>query len=152
MAEEKMVDLIHESIPNTTGQVEEERPYVFRKLKSTDLFLMIKLIKKIGLDNIGKAINAEALNTVLTGKEGKTDDDFYEVGMAVIDMVQVIIERMEYCQNEVYDLLEATSNLSRQELEDLDIDIFIEMITAFVRKDEFKQLFTRAASLLQKGN
>lgn len=126
--------------------------YEFRKLKSTDLFLMIKLIKKIGLDNLTDAINADALKTLMTGTEGKTEADYYEVGKTVIDMVQVIIERLEYCEKEIYDLLEATSNLSRQELEDLDVDVFIEMITAFVKKEEFRQLFTRAASLLKKEN
>lgn len=130
--------------------VAEQAPlYTFRKLKSTDLFLMIKLVKKLGLENIAEAIDGNALKALLAAGE-KTEQDYYVAGKTVIDIVQVIIGRLEYCQKEIYDLLEATSNLSREELENLDIDVFIAMIVEFTRKEEFKQLFTRAASLLKK--
>lgn len=130
--------------------IAEETPiYTFRKLKSTDLFLMIKLIKKLGLESITEAIDGNALKAALAAGE-KNEQDYYEVGKTVIDVVQVIIGQLECCQKEIYDLLEATSNLNREELENLDIDVFMEMIVEFVRKEEFKQLFTRAASLLKK--
>ena len=39
----------------------EEKVYKFRKLTSKDLFLMIKFIKKIGINNISKILDKDII-------------------------------------------------------------------------------------------
>lgn len=128
----------------------EERLYEFRTLKSTDLFLVMNLVKKIGIDRFSEAISDQTVKQLQTAIQTGTDESYALVGKMVFDIAQLIVDRMTYCQKEIYDILEATSNLSRQELEDLDIGTFVQMIVEFVKKDEFKQLFTQVVSLFQK--
>ena len=131
---------------------ESKKPYELRKLKSTDLFLMLNLVKKIGIATFADAVVDDGFKQIFTGSEGKTEEDYANVGKTVFNIIQLIIERLTDCQNEIYDLLEAVSNLNRQQLEDLDMDVFMEMVVELVEKDEFKQLFTRVVSLLNRGN
>ena len=129
-----------------------EKPYELRKLKSTDLFLVLNLVKKIGIATFADAVVDDGFKQIFTGTEDKTEEDYANVGKTVFNIIQLIIERLTDCQNEIYDLLEAVSNLNRQQLEDLDMDVFMEMVVELVGKDEFRQLFTRVVSLLNKGN
>ena len=127
----------------------ESKKYEFRELRSTDLFLVINLVKKIGIDNIANQIDTVAF-AELFKKGKKTDKQYESIGHAVFNIAQLIISKTADCQKEIYDLLEATSNLSREELESLDVPTFVEMIVEFTKKDEFKELFTRVASLSKK--
>lgn len=131
---------------------ENKKPYELRKLKSTDLFLVLNLVKKIGIATFADAVVDDGFKQIFTGTEDKTEEDYANVGKTVFNIIQLIIERLTDCQNEIYDLLEAVSNLNRQQLEDLDMDVFMEMVVELVGKDEFRQLFTRVVSLLNKGN
>lgn len=140
---------------------EVKKPYEFRKLKATDLFLVTKLVSKLGLNNITNAckddIN-EFINVyVEKSKQNENakdieidinDSEYASVGLAMVNLVQVILERLNDCEEEIFKLLEATSNLSLQEVKDLDIDIFISMIKDFVMQEQFSQLFTQAVSLI----
>ena len=131
---------------------ENKKPYELRKLKSTDLFLVLNLVKKIGIATFADAVVDDGFKQIFTGTEDKTEEDYANVGKTVFNIIQLIIERLTDCQNEIYDLLEAVSNLNRQQLEDLDMDVFMEMVVELVEKDEFKQLFTRVVSLLNREN
>lgn len=130
-----------------------KKAYEFRKLKATDLFLVLNLVKKIGLNNLTKAYE-NGIDTIVKVNEKTnedaikpTDEDYSKVGIAMFNVFQVIIERISDCENEIYELLEATSNLSMEEIRNLDINTFIEMIKEFVLKKEFVDLFTQAVSL-----
>lgn len=130
-----------------------EKVYEFRTLKASDLFLVLNLVKKIGLDSLSKAYE-NGLDTIVEVQEktkkkiiAPNEKDYSKVGMAMFNVFQVIIERLSECENEIYILLEATSNLTMQEIKDLDISTFIEMIKEFVTKKEFAELFTQAVSL-----
>ena len=121
--------------------------YEFRKLKSTDLFLVLNLVKKLGLNNIAGAIPADGFKEMFIKKKKDKTQNYEAVGRMVFDVAQLVIEKLTECEKEVYDLFEATSNLSREELENLEINTFVEMIVEFCKKEEFRQLFTRVASL-----
>lgn len=130
-----------------------EKVYEFRTLKASDLFLVLNLVKKIGLDSLSKAYE-NGIDTIVEVQEktkkktiAPNEKDYSKVGMAMFNVFQVIIERLSECENEIYILLEATSNLTMQEIKDLDISTFIEMIKEFVTKKEFAELFTQAVSL-----
>lgn len=120
------------------------KKYELRTLKSTDLFAVIKLVKKIGLDNVAKAFESE--NIVQLAKSG----DEAQVGMAVVlDIAQVVIDRLNDCEKEIYDLLAQVSNLSAKEIKDLEMDIFVEMLIDLIQKEDFKRAFTKVVSLFK---
>lgn len=131
---------------------EVKKPYEFRKLKATDLFLVLNLVKKIDLKSLSDAYANgmdKIIDTTVKKKQGNEikEQEYAEVGMAMFNVAQVIIERLSDCENEIFALLEDTSNLSMQEVKDLDINTFIDMVYDFVKLDGLTELFTRAVSL-----
>lgn len=126
---------------------EIKKPYEFRKLKADDLFLVLNLVKKIDLKSLSTAYQS-GLNKVVEvqGKE-VNNEEYAEVGVAMFNVAQIIIERITECKNEIYDLLVATSNLSLEEIKELDLATFIEMIKDFCTQKEFTSLFTQAIQL-----
>ena len=117
-----------------------EKPYTFRTLKADDLFLMINLVKKIGIDKIGKSI---------TDMKGENKDVLaVNVGMAFF---QLLLDSISNAKKEIYELLSSVSNLSYEEVENLDIDVFTDMVNDFVEMKSVKNLFQRVVSLLKKA-
>lgn len=114
--------------------IEAEKPYTFRKLNSTDFFAMVRLIKKIGVHNFKKIAED------FTAPDGDEQDEimFYGVGINIIfDIADVVFDRVAECEDELYNLLERVSNLSIEEIKNLDMDVFASMIIDFIKKDDF---------------
>lgn len=121
------------------------KKYELRTLKSTDLFVVIKLVKKIGLDNVSKALDSENIAQLIANNGNEA-----QVGMAVVlDIAQVVIDRLNDCEKEIYDLLAQVSNLSVKEVKELDMDEFVEMLIELIQKDDFKNTFTKVVSLFK---
>lgn len=115
------------------------------ELKACDLFSMIRLLKKIGLDNVSKSMSSSNINELLA--EGSNES---QIGMAVVlDIAQVVIDRISDCETEVYNLLAQVSNLSIKQVRDLNMDEFVEMVIELVQREDFKKAFTKVVSLFK---
>lgn len=134
------------------------KAYEFRTLTSKDLFLIIKLVKKIGLDELAKVFEMKNIKSIIdislrTEKAEEAEysnENEYIVGLNImLDVAQIIVERLDCCENEIYDLLSAASNLNKKQVQELDLDVFIEMIIDFVKLEDFQKLFTKVASLFK---
>lgn len=97
-----------------------EKPYTLRQVQATDIFAMIKVIKKVGIRNIANALNEVQENN--------------EKGWALID---VIFDRLPYCENEVHEFLARLSGLTINEIATLDPDIFMMMIFDVIDQPKF---------------
>lgn len=127
----------------------EEKPYKFEHLKSTHLFAMIKLIKKVGIENFKKLLeNSEVMNSVFSKGE-KTEEQYTSIGLIVFDIAALVIDRLEVCEYELYELLAKTSNLSKEEIEQLQIEVFMEMIVDFIKKEELVAFLKAALKLFK---
>lgn len=149
-----------EKIENQESNVEEKQ-YQFRKLKATDIGTMTKLIKKIGISRIKDCFKSEELNDfiikTITNEENEgqaldeqnNDKIFAEVGFEVVSgFVQIIIESYSDCEPELYKLLSDVSNLSIEEVQNLDFEVFIDMLIDFFRKEEFMGFLKPVLKLL----
>ena len=139
------------------AEIAKEKAYEFRRLQSKDIFLMTKIISKIGLSEFaalyqnGSAKDAiSALISKKASEKAKKDDDFISIGIEIaMELAEVVLTNMNKCENEIYQLLSNVSNLSVKEVETLDAVIFLEMIIEFVQKEEFKDFF-KVVSRLSK--
>lgn len=127
--------------------------YKFRKLNSTDLFPMIKLIAKIGIDELTEVFEGDSIKGIVesVSKKEKTiagREIIAGVGVA-LKLVNKIMEHLPYCDNEIYILLSRVSGMSVDQIKILDIDVFMEMILEFVTKDEFKDFFKVASRYIK---
>lgn len=119
----------------------EKQSYEFRELNATDVFVMSKIIGKIGINEFTGCLEHDAVKNMLasvTDKE-KANDTASVVGISVmLEVANVIFANLPKCENDIYQLLSQTSNLSTKEVKALSFVDFTKMILDFVKKDEFK--------------
>lgn len=125
--------------------VVEEQPkkWQFRELKGKDIFLMLPVLKRIGINNLKKCISGDLIKGINAEHEGEAREKQIEAATygAMLEFGQVLIEGLavEGCDDAIYKLLSGVSNLTYEEVkEDLGLLELPEMIMDFVKKDEFK--------------
>jgi hypothetical protein len=134
------------------GGITMEKVYTFRRLNSTDTFLMFKILGKIGINEFTDCFgrdNVKQMIASVTGGDSKESASTM-VGISVIfEMASVIITNLPKCEVEIYQMLSQTSNLSVKQVKELDFAIFTEMVIDFIKKEEFKD-FIKVVSRLFK--
>lgn len=138
-----------------TGTVNQEGDitmYTFRKLDATDMFLMFKILGKIGINEFADCFgkdNVQKMMGTITG-EGGMAKFTTQMGIAVtLEIVNVILGNLPKCEAEIFQMLSNTSNLSVDEVKKLDFPTFTAMVIDFIKKDEFKD-FIKVVSALFK--
>ena len=132
---------------NETAMQNDEKVYVFRTLQATDVFLMFKILGKIGINEFAESFGKESVQKMLTGKDGVANLA-KTAGIAVtLEVVNVILGNLPKCEQEIFQMLSNTSNLSVKQLEKLDFPTFTEMVIDFIKKPEFRD-FIKVVSKL----
>ena len=132
----------------------EVKPYIFRKLSSTDVFPMFKIISLIGVNEFTSCFEKDAIqkmvNSLLSKGEENNESIANIVGVTLtLDIVNIVLSNLPKCENYIYQLLAQTSNLSIDEIKRLDFAVFAEMVIDFIKKEEFKD-FIKVVSRLFK--
>lgn len=127
--------------------VEQAKPYTFRKLKASDIPYATNLLKKIGVNKLSNVFQSEAVVNLMKGNADKENLDLIAGGAVFLEIAQIILEGAGDCE-EVYKLLSVTSNLSVEQVKDLDLDVFFGMVVDFVKKEEFMGFFKAVSKYL----
>lgn len=142
MAQET-TNMMSESVP-------EEKTYTFRPLETTDMFLMFKLLNKIGFKEMK---DNEGLKKTLFLFMGGTADgkvDVNQLGMDIFfELAAVLFDAIPKAENEIYALLASVANMKADEIKKQPPVTTFEMIIDFIKKEEFGDFF-RAVSKLFK--
>ena len=146
-------------IDNKQEAAQEEvvvKPYTFRQLGAPDVFLMSKIIGAIGIKEFRACFEADGLKDMIagmaTGSEDERDSSSYvSIGIAAfLEIANVILCNLPKCENEIYQLLSQTSNLTVDEIKAPgNATMFFEMVIDFIKKEEFKD-FIKVVSRLFK--
>lgn len=135
-----------------------EKPYTFRKLSSKDMFLMFTIISKIGINEFMGCLKSDTFKNIVNSIKSKnesdegSEDDLYMMGAVagVLEISNVIFKNIHKCENEIYQLLSNTSNLSIEEItSEGNAVMFVEMVIDFLKKEEFPD-FIKVVSKLFK--
>lgn len=148
----KIEEIENKEVVEEVQTVVKEKPYKFKELGFDDIFPMMALINKIGLEKIMSLMENKAIFNLIQGqkpmkidKEGNEveDKDEYlkQVGMAMVAIVQLVISCLGNCRNELYTVLSSASNLTIEEVSKLPLKYVSSMIVDFVKKDDFKDFF-----------
>lgn len=133
------------------GDITMEKVYTFRKLNSTDTFLMFKIIGKIGINDFAKSIDTDAVKDLV--KNGNAENAATAVGISVIlGMADVIFRNLPKCETEIYEMLSRTSNLTVDQVKELNFGTFTEMVIDFIKKEEFKDFIKVVSRLFKSVN
>lgn len=135
---------------NKTEAIEEvtEAKYILNTPKAPDIFTMAKIIGKIGVNKFASILQKEeiqALAKEVSNKKSISNEDISMItGIGVFtEIAQIVLVGMPACEEDVYKLLSDTSNLTIEEVKDLDGVTFLEMIIDFFTRN---MDFIKAAS------
>lgn len=125
--------------------------FELRKLQATDLFLMVKIINKVGIDNIKNAINFDEINKTKEQLNGENSDKLVsELGVNVVmSVLTVLFERLPMIESELYHFVGSVANMKDKEVARLEINDFMALLIAILKKDEFKDFFKQALALIK---
>lgn len=134
---------------NTT--IETKKAYTFRRLNSTDMFLMFKIIGKIGINEFTACFDGDAMAQMMRKTKGKKIDDSVSLmGFAVIlDIANVIVGNLPKCEAEIFEMLANVSDMSVEDIRGMDMVTFAEMVIDFIKKDEFKDFIGVVSKLFK---
>lgn len=129
-----------------------EKIYKFRKLTAKDIPAMLKILKKIQINKFADCFQSEAVQKlVVQAQETGTFENLNIVAGSTVflEIAQIIINGVAECGEDIFKLLADVSNLTVEEIEGLDFDVFTQMVIDFVKKEEFVG-FIKAVSKLIK--
>lgn len=95
------------------GQVKEviERPYTLRKFKDGDLFLLLQILKKIGIKDC-----KEAFIQVASGEKSVK-----EIGiLTAFDLADILIGNLAKAEDEIYTLYSSLSGIPVEEMKEME--------------------------------
>lgn len=144
-----------ENIMNIVEAV-EEKPYVLRDLKSEDMFPMFRILSKIGFKEFKTCFDNDSIKALIADAKTedpdagrlKKDELVASVGISVmIDIAGIVLENISKCKTEIYVFLSGLSGMTKEEIADLDMVVFAEMIIDVFKKDQFKDFFKVVSKL-----
>ncbi|MDR3858476.1 hypothetical protein [Parabacteroides sp.] len=126
--------------------VQTEPVYTLRALAGKDVFPMVNIISKIGINEFIKAFESDEIKQLvaaITSTEeednDKDNDKLTLVGISVaLDIANTILGHIGSCEREIYTFLSGLSGMKREELEELPINTFLGMIVDVFKKEEFR--------------
>ena len=127
------------------------KPYVFRPLSAVDVFPMFKIIGAIGINEFTACFEKDGVKNLIASMKDESGENLPSIiGISVVlEIANVIIGNIPKCENEIYQILSQTSNLSVAQVKKLDMAVFCEMVIDFIKKEEFKD-FIKVVSKLFK--
>ena len=128
--------------------IEETPKYILSNPKAPDIFTMASIIGKIGVNKFSNLLQKDEIQQLakdVSKKKSISSDDISMItGIGVFtEIAQIILVGMPVCEEDVYKLLSNTSNLSIEEVKNLDGVTFLEMIIDFFKRN---MDFIKAAS------
>ena len=125
--------------------------YEMRKLQTTDIFTVVKILNGIGLKNVKEVIDFEEINKIRKSMtEDNADVITSQVGLNVVmSLTTVIIENLPKVENDVYNFVGSVIDVKAKDVAKMDMGEFMDVLIAIIQKDEFKDFFKRASKLIR---
>ena len=142
-----MSEIIKEEVQAT----EQTKKWQFRRLKSTDIFLMLPVIKRIGINNLRKMVSGDIIKGIVADNKEAGYESQVEAATfgAILEFAQILVEGLDGGEEQLFRLLANTSNLTVEEIGELDLVEFPLMVIDFVKKEEFKDFLKVAQSYIK---
>lgn len=123
----------------------EKREYTLRALQAKDLFMMMRILKKIGLKEVKECFNAAEVKKEISEAAGKEDGErAAAIGLAVtMEMAALLIDHLPECENEIYAFLASLSGQKAEEIAELPMNTFAGMIADVFKDEGFADFFSR---------
>lgn len=114
--------------------------YTLRKPKATDLFVVSKIIKGIGLKNIADCFNSDEIKVIRNSVSGEkvSSETLNQAGITIVLSIgELILDRLDDVKDDVIKFMSCLSGLKIKEVEDLPITEFAEMLMTIIKEPDF---------------
>lgn len=143
-------EMAQETTDMAIEPVPEEKPYTFRKLQTTDMFLMFKVLNRIGFKDLKDNEGLKNTLFLLMGGTANGKVDVNQLGMDIFfEAAAVLFESIPKAESEIYTLLASVSGMKAEEIKTQPPAITFEMIIDFIKKEEFSDFFKAASKLFK---
>ena len=133
--------------------VAAEKPYKFRMLGGQDVFLMFKIIGKIGVKEFNACFQNDGIKNLVASMMGEQRIEGQSASVTYIEIIlevaDVIFKNIPKCENEIFQMLSQTSDLTVEQVKGLSFAEFTDMVIDFIKKEEFRD-FIKVVSRLFK--
>ena len=122
-----------------------------RKLQSSDLFRMVKIINDIGFKTIKDSINIDEINKLRKGMtDENTDEVTSQVGVSVVmSILGVVVENLPKVENDVYEFCGSMAGIKPKDVSKMEMGEFMDLLVAIFKMDGFRDFFSRASKLIR---
>ena len=122
-----------------------------RKLQSSDLFRMVRIINGIGFKTIKDSINVDEINKLRKGMtDENTDEITSQVGVSVVmSILGVVIENLPKVENDVYEFCGSVAGIKPKDVSKMEMGEFMDLLIAIFKMDGFRDFFSRASKLIR---
>ena len=128
------------------------KAYELRTLCAEDVFPMFKIISKIGIKEFKSCLESddvkEAIKSATNNGENQADLEVIGIGVA-LEIASVIMANIPQAKEDIYLFLAQISGMSKDDIRNLPIPTFTEMIIDVVKKEEFKDFFGVVSKLFK---
>ena len=116
--------------------------YELRNPQASDLFVVTKIIKAVGLKNVANCFDSDELKAFkdkIADKETPaTDEELRKAGLiAMTSIGELIFEKLDLVQEDIFKFLSNLSGLSMDDVKAMDIVEFAEMFMTVIKNPKF---------------
>ena len=121
-----------------------EPAYMLRNLAAKDVFPMVKIISKIGINAFESEEIKKLVSAISTDNKEKEEDSGEKDGMTVIgisvalNIANTLLGHLGDCEQEIYTFLCGLSGKGKEELMEMPMNTFLEMVVDVFKKEEFR--------------
>lgn len=125
--------------------------FELRRLQASDLFSMVQIINKIGIDNIRNAINFDEIKNVKNNlTDENKDETFNKLGVDIVmSVLSLVMEKLPLIEKDLYRFMGSVANMKDKDVAKLGLSDFMALFIAIFTKEEFKDFFSQALSLIK---
>ena len=140
-----------------------ERNYELRTLCADDIFPMVNIISKIGIEEITDCFDAKEMTEIMEAMK-PVDEEKVEEGAAekakelitqqigikvVMKLVGLLMKNLGNIRGDLYKFLAGVSGMEEKEIAKLPLGTFTQMIIDVFKKEEFGDFFQVVSGLLE---
>ena len=114
--------------------------YELRNPQATDLFVVSKIVKTVGIKNIANCFKSEEIKAFKAKFTDvpMTEADEYEIGvMAMTSIAEIVFEKLELVQDDIFKFMSNLSGVAVEDLTSMDIVEFAEMFMNIFKNPKF---------------
>jgi hypothetical protein len=136
-----------------------------RELKAKDILPMVKILQKIGLKQIREMLTPDKIKELMTAMKSEPDQDQQEdpdqkqeekidgrtiLGFNLImEVVGLVLDNLPACESDIYKFIGSVSNLTAEQVADLPLGEFTDVIVRILKDDGFSDFFKAVSKFVE---